>query len=67
MNLAAIPAYKPTIADQKLEHRLTMLTNAQPYATDKKEQRRLCAEHARLHATRSPEYVAYLERKMGLI
>lgn len=64
--LSIVPEYKPTQADLTLEHKLTMLINAQLYAESKPEQRKLCAEHTQLHATRSPGMVLYLESKLGL-
>jgi len=65
-NLTTDPDYLPTPEDRALEHKLSMLINAQVYETDRQKRREICAEHARLHATRSPEYVRYLEQQKGI-
>ena len=65
-SLAPVPTYRPTIADMMLENRIEVAGSARLHNVDKSKRAELEEKYRRLHASRSVEYVAWMEREMGI-
>jgi len=66
MSLVVVKEYQPTADDLRLEATLTALAQRIHLMNNDALKSAAWREYAKLHATRSPEYVTWLEKQQGI-